>query len=70
MHPATRNILRYFNYKHLPKHLQETSKKFHDLAHELVEKDSTVRESGGAEVTVGLRKLLESKDCFVRASLK
>lgn len=63
MHPGPRGLLQYFEYDHLPKHLQEVSKPFYDLAHELSEKLQ------GPEATVCLRKLLESKDCAVRAAL-
>jgi hypothetical protein len=63
MHPATAQILRFFEFKHLPPKLQEISEPFHDLAHQVaVELD-------GPEVTVCLRKLLEAKDCAVRAAL-
>tara|TARA_Y100001960_G_scaffold334192_1_gene446931 strand:+ start:7238 stop:7426 length:189 start_codon:yes stop_codon:yes gene_type:complete len=58
------NIIKYFKYKHLPEHLQEFSKQFHDLAIKL---DSELPE--GEEKQVGLRKLLEAKDCFVRSNL-
>lgn len=65
MHPATSAILRYFTWDHLPPHLQAISKPFADLAHSLV------GELGldGPELTVALRKLLEAKDCAVRARL-
>ena len=64
MHPATEAVLKFFEYEHLPEHLQEISKPLCDLAHEMAE---SLPEN--AEVTVGLRKLLEAKDCFVRAKL-
>jgi hypothetical protein len=57
-------IIRFFAYEHLPDHLQEISKLFGDLARAL---DSTVPAS--AEKSAGLRKLLEAKDCLVRAML-
>lgn len=57
-------IMKYFNYDHLPEHLQEFSKVFHDLAHEMV---NTLPAS--PETSSGLRKLLEAKDCFVRARI-
>lgn len=59
----TEMILRYFEYAHLPPHLQDTSKPFCELAHALASK------TAGPETTAGLRKLLEAKDCFVRAML-
>ena len=63
MHPSTEAILKHFSYDHLPPNLQETSKQFHDLAHGLAAK------LDGPELTTGLRKLLEAKDCAVRATL-
>ncbi|MEU6674748.1 hypothetical protein [Streptomyces sp. NPDC046925] len=63
VHPATVALLRYFDYAHLPPHLQAVSRPFHDLAHDLAGRLS------GAEVSAGLRKLLEAKDCMVRAAL-
>jgi hypothetical protein len=62
MHPATAAILEWFEYRHLPPVLQDYSKQFHDLAHQLA------GELEGAELTTGLRKLLEAKDCIVRAA--
>lgn len=63
VHPATAAILRYFEHDHLPAHLQEIARPLHDVAHEMAEKLS------GPELTAGLRKLLEAKDCLVRAAL-
>lgn len=57
-------LLQFFAYEHLPLHLQTVSKPFGDLAHSLVE---TI--PGNPERTVALRKLLEAKDCAVRALL-
>ena len=65
MHPATTALLAFFAYEHLPRHLQPVSRKFHALAHDLAS-DDTLQ---GPELTVALRKLLEAKDCAVRASL-
>ena len=66
MHPATIAILRYFDYDHLPPKLQEVSKPFHDLAHKMATMKTLAQ---NAELTAGLRKLLEAKDCMVRAAL-
>lgn len=67
-------ILRFFDYEHLPSHLASVSRGFHNVAWTGVLR--TARWDGGAvsfdhpqEVAAGLRKLLEAKDCFVRASL-
>ncbi len=57
-------ILQYFTYEPLPAHLQRASEACAVLANMI---DSLVPES--AEKTAGLRKLLEAKDCFVRALL-
>jgi hypothetical protein len=63
MHPSTEAILRYFDWEHLPSHLQAVSRPFGELAHEMAGK------LDGPELTAGLRKLLEAKDCFVRAAV-
>lgn len=57
-------ILQFFKYDHLPEHLQKVSKAIGDVAFDL--NDSI---PDGPEKSAGLRKLLEAKDCFVRASL-
>lgn len=64
LHPSTKAILRYFEYKHLqdPK-LRDISNKFTVLAYDLAD------ELEGPELTAGLRHLLEAKDCAVRAAL-
>lgn len=63
MHPNTEALIKFFAYEHLPPHLQEISKPFGDLARDLASK------LDGPELTAGLRKLLEAKDCMVRAAL-
>lgn len=63
-HPAVFNLLKYFDYQHLPTHLQAFSKPFYDLAWSL----ANTADLNGPELTVGLRKLLEAKDCVVRAA--
>ncbi|MEV3995819.1 hypothetical protein AB0K62_09015 [Streptomyces halstedii] len=57
-------ILRYFAVDHLPAHLHATAAPFRELAHQLDD-----RLPHGAEKSVALRKLLESKDAAVRAAL-
>jgi len=57
-------MLQFFQYAHLPERLQEISKPFSDMAQFIVE--SLPR---NPERTVALRKLLEAKDCAVRAHL-
>ncbi|NGO69297.1 hypothetical protein [Streptomyces boncukensis] len=63
-HPGTTHLLRCFEYGHLPGRLQAVSEPCHGLAHEM-----TAALPDGPELTAGLRKLLEAKDCFVRAAL-
>lgn len=55
-------ILRYFHYSHLPPHLQERSRPFAAQARLIMDTAPLC-----AERTAGLRKLLECKDCIVRA---
>ena len=62
-HPSTEAILRYFAYEHLPPALQEVSRPFAELALDMATRLE------GPELTAGLRKLLEAKDCMVRAAL-
>lgn len=57
-------IMKYFEYAHLPAALQEISKPLGELA-----KQFDAELPDGAEKSAGLRKLLEAKDCFVRAKL-
>ena len=57
-------IIRYFEYGHLPPHLQKVSGPIAELANAF---DAALPD--GAEKSAGLRKLLEAKDCFVRAAL-
>ncbi|WP_328846110.1 hypothetical protein [Streptomyces sp. NBC_00258] len=64
-HPSVSGILRYFEYSHLPPVLRGVSSRFHALAWALVEEEFLE----GPELTVALRKLLESKDAAVRAAL-
>lgn len=64
-HPAVANVLRYFAYRHLPPHLQDVSRPFHDLAHEA----ARMVPDGGPAVTDGLKDLLRAKDWFVRAAV-
>lgn len=57
-------MLQFFNYQHLPPNLQGVSKDFCELAERLVRNLPR-----NPERTVALRKLLEAKDCAVRAVL-
>lgn len=57
-------ILRFFDYGHLPAHLQEVAMQFAVLAEWI-----TGEIPRNPERTVALRKLLEAKDAAVRAKL-
>lgn len=57
------SIMQFFKYDHLPTHLQDVSKPFAILA------ETVALLPKNAERTTALRKLLEAKDCAVRAVL-
>lgn len=57
-------MLQFFAHEHLPAHLQAISRPFSELAHRIVDTLPS-----NPERTVALRKLLEAKDCAVRAAL-
>ena len=63
-HPSLQGVLKHFRCDHLPTPLKEISAPCAELA---VKMADSLPEN--AELTVGLRKLLEAKDCFVRARL-
>lgn len=62
-------LLKYFKYKHLPEHLQVMSKPFSTLAHQIAI-DAHTNNLDDDEAEMALRKLLEAKDCAVRAKVK
>lgn len=57
--------MKFFAYQHLPQALQVVSIPVHNLA---VIMEAELLDS--EEKEVGMRKLLEAKDCFVRAKLQ
>lgn len=57
-------MMQFFSYSHLPEHLQSVSRDFFVLADKIV-----TELPRNAERTAALRKLLEAKDCAVRARL-
>lgn len=57
-------IMSHFEFRHLPKHLQKASYPFHTIA-----KFIETNIPDGEERDVCFRKLLEAKDCAVRACL-
>ena len=60
----SRDLLQFFKYDHLPENLQVVSKPYCEMASFMCD---TLPEN--SEKTTALRKLLESKDCAVRAVL-
>lgn len=62
-------LLQFFAYEHLPAHLARVSKPFGDLARSLCEQGGPLEIPSNPERTTALRKLLEAKDCAVRAVL-
>ncbi len=60
--PST--TIRWFDYSHLPTNLQAVCMPIVELAKFLEE---TLPD--GPEKSAGMRKLLEAKDCFVRAEI-
>lgn len=63
-HPSETAILRFFEFDHLPEPLRSITVHCLHLAELMT--DTT---ESDPELTVGLRKLLEAKDCFVRAKV-
>lgn len=63
-HPSTQHLMKFFTYEHLPQQLQKFSK-----VCSVVAEDMTGSLPDSPELTAGLRKLLEAKDCFVRAAV-
>lgn len=59
---STEYLLQFFKYDHLPEHLQHISRPFGELAEDIVRDLPS-----NPERTTALRKLLEAKDCAVRA---
>ena len=57
-------LLQFFEFAHLPEHLQAVSKPFGEMAAHL---DKTLPDN--PEKSTAIRKLLEAKDCAVRALL-
>lgn len=57
--------MKFFEYAHLPKDLQEVSEEIYNIAKVM----EAVLEDG-PEKSAGMRKLLEAKDCFVRVKLQ
>lgn len=64
-HPGVAHFAPLFSFEQLKEGpLRETSEQCAALAEEMI-----LSLPDGPELTAGLRKLLEAKDCFVRAAL-
>lgn len=63
-HPGTQQIARWFTFDHLPDNARPPSRACAELAQDMID-----ALPDGPELTAGLRKLLEAKDCFVRAAI-
>lgn len=64
MEPKDNPILKFFEFEHLPEKLKNISRPFCELAKACHESLPAC-----AETSTCLRKLLEAKDCAVRAAL-
>lgn len=58
-------MIKWLSYEHLPKELQPIVQKYHNMGLIIC---GTI--PSGPERTVALRKLVESKDCAVRAVIE
>jgi len=61
-HSSVESVNRFFEYDHLPEPLKTISKLSAEYKDKILD-----HLDDDPELTVGLRKLLEAKDCFVRA---
>lgn len=63
-HPGTTHFEPLFAYEHLPEKLMLISQPFRRTAEHMLE---TLKD--GQELSAGLRKLVEAKDCMVRQAV-
>lgn len=61
-HAEAAELMQFFSYEHLPPKLQTVSRPFCDIATVLM-----LDLPAGYEKVAAMRKLLEAKDCAVRA---
>jgi hypothetical protein len=61
LHPSLSGLLQFFEFSHLPAHLAAVSWPFAELAWRVANGPQN------PETTTAIRKLLEAKDCAVRA---
>jgi len=66
-HPSTYALVSFFEYDHLPEgKIRDTSAKVGRLMENILHQFK----EDSPELTAGLRKLLEAKDCFVRVAVQ
>lgn len=63
-HPSVAHFEPLFDFEHLPPHLRAISEPSSDLASTML-----AVLPDGPELSAGLRKLVEAKDCFVRQAV-
>lgn len=69
LHPSQALLVKYLvPNPNLPEHLRDIATRFYRLGCQ-VARDGMHRPDTGAETTTALRKLIEAKDCAVRAQL-
>jgi hypothetical protein len=61
-HPGVTHFEKLFEFDHLPPRLQAVSRPFRLFVAEVLDE----LPADGPELSAGLRKLVEAKDCFVR----
>ena len=64
-HPSVSEKLDYFVYEHLGEDLRDTSMYCSQLATQILNEIPT----DSPQLALGLQKLIEAKDCFVRAKI-
>lgn len=64
MSKQTEFLMQFFEYEHLPEDLQQVSRPFHDLACVV-----SIQLPENQQKHACLQKLVEAKDCAVRANL-
>lgn len=64
-HPSVEAVTRFFEHRHLPEPLLTIAHHCKTLSELML---TNIKEDD-PELTAGLRKLLEAKDCFVRAAV-
>lgn len=69
MNPASERMLNHFLNPNLSPALKDIAERLYNLGHDLAEELDSTDSGAGAEVTTGLRKLREAKDCFVLAKV-